>query len=131
MGGIPTLRRIDCPPMGSRLPPAAARPHRSPSIEPPVPSRSCGAPALGPEPTHAIPLRDRSVLVAVNVDNDGRRVVLGKVIGASKLETVCLGFSRWLTSGGLRSAELVIPYVNAEAVQNHLDGQAKMAKTSH
>ena len=25
----------------------------------------------------------------------------------------------------------VIPHVNAEAVHNHLDGQAKMAKTNH
>jgi len=131
LGGIPKLRWIDCPPMGSRSPPAAAWPQRSPSIEQPVPSRSCGALAPGAEPTHAIPPRERIVLAAVNVDSDGGHEVLGKVIGASKLETVCPGSSRWLTSGGLRSTELVIPHVNAEAVQNHLDGQAKMAKTSH
>lgn len=75
--------------------------------------------------------QERSVLVAVNVDSDGRRKILGMVIGASKLETVCLGFSRWPTGRGLRSAELVIPPVNAEAVHSHLDGEAKMAKTNH
>ena len=96
-----------------------------------IPELARADPAPGAEPTHAIPPRDRIVRAAANVDSDGRREVLGKVIGASKLETVCLGFSRWLTSGGLRSAELVIPHINAEAVQNHLDGQAKMAKTNH
>lgn len=84
-----------------------------------------------PEPTRAIPLSDRSVLVAVNVDSDGRREVLGMVLSDSKLETVCLGISRWLTGRGSRSAELVIPNFNAKTVHNHLDGQAKMAKTHH
>lgn len=90
-----------------------------------------GAPAPKPEPTRAIPPSDRSVLVTVNVDSDRRREVLGVVIGASKFETVCLGISRWLTGRGLRSAEQVMPHVNAGAVHNHLDGQAKMAKTNH
>ena len=53
------------------------------------------------------------------------------VIGASKLEIVCLGISRRLTDRGLRSAELAIPDINAEAVHNHLAKQAKMAKTNH
>jgi hypothetical protein len=85
-----------------------------------------------PGPSRPAPYpSDRSVLVAVNVDSDGRREVLGMVIGASKLETVCLGICRWLTGRGLRSAKQVIPHVNAEAVHNHLDGKAKMAKTNH
>src|SRR6202011_6169986 len=49
-----------------------------------------------------------AVIVAVGVNGDGRREVLGMTIGASEAETFWTGFLRTLTRRGLRGVKLVI-----------------------
>jgi transposase-like protein len=49
-----------------------------------------------------------AVTIAVGVNGDGRREVLGLAIGASEAETFWLDFLRSLTRRGLRSVKLVI-----------------------
>ena len=49
-----------------------------------------------------------AVTIAVGVNSDGRREVLGMAIGASEAETFWLDFLRSLTRRGLRGAKLVI-----------------------
>ena len=49
-----------------------------------------------------------AVIIAVGVDTDGRREVLGMTIGASEAETFWTEFLRQLARRGLRGAELVI-----------------------
>ncbi len=49
-----------------------------------------------------------AVTVAVAVNDQGRREVLGKAIGASEAETFWTGFLRSLTRRGLRGVKLVI-----------------------
>jgi transposase-like protein len=49
-----------------------------------------------------------AVIIAVGVNSDGRREVLGMQIGASEAETFWTGFLRSLTRRGLRGVKLVI-----------------------
>ena len=66
-------------------------------------------PPLFPAPTaldDVRPLDLRTVAVAVN--DQGRREVLGMAIGASEAETFWIGFLRRLTRRGLRGVKLVI-----------------------
>jgi transposase-like protein len=49
-----------------------------------------------------------AVIIAVGVNTDGRREVLGMQIGASEAETFWTGFLRSLTRRGLRGVKLVI-----------------------
>ena len=49
-----------------------------------------------------------AVIIAVGVNTDGRREVLGMAIGASEAETFWTDFLRQLARRGLRGAELVI-----------------------
>ena len=49
-----------------------------------------------------------AVTIAVGVNGDGRREVLGMAIGASEAEIFWLGFLRSLTRRGLRGVKLVI-----------------------
>ena len=49
-----------------------------------------------------------AVIIAVGVNSDGRREVLGMSIGASEAETFWTGFLRSLTRRGLRGVKLVI-----------------------
>jgi transposase-like protein len=49
-----------------------------------------------------------AVTIAVGVNSDGRREVLGMAIGASEAETFWLDFLRTLTRRGLRGVKLVI-----------------------
>jgi transposase-like protein len=49
-----------------------------------------------------------AVIIAVGVNTDGRREVLGMQIGASEAETFWSGFLRSLTRRGLRGVKLVI-----------------------
>ena len=49
-----------------------------------------------------------AVIVAVGVNGDGRREVLGMAIGASEAETFWTGFLRTLTRRGLRGVKLVV-----------------------
>src|SRR6476619_150794 len=49
-----------------------------------------------------------AVIVAVGVNNDGRREVLGLAIGASEAETFWTDFLRKLTRRGLRGVKLVV-----------------------
>ena len=49
-----------------------------------------------------------AVTIAVGVNSDGRREVLGMAIGASEAETFWLEFLRSLTRRGLRGVKLVI-----------------------
>jgi transposase-like protein len=49
-----------------------------------------------------------AVIIAVGVNSDGRRDVLGMSIGASEAETFWTGFLRTLTRRGLRGVKLVI-----------------------
>ena len=49
-----------------------------------------------------------AVIIAVGVNGDGRREVLGMTIGASEAETFWTGFLRTLTRRGLRGVKLVI-----------------------
>jgi len=49
-----------------------------------------------------------AVIIAVGVNSDGRREVLGMSIGASEAETFWTGFLRTLTRRGLRGVKLVI-----------------------
>lgn len=49
-----------------------------------------------------------AVIIAVGVNTDGRREVLGMQIGASEAETFWTGFLRSLTRRGLRGVRLVI-----------------------
>ena len=49
-----------------------------------------------------------AVTIAVGVNSDGRREVLGMAIGASEAETFWLNFLRSLTRRGLRGVKLVI-----------------------
>ena len=49
-----------------------------------------------------------AVIIAVGVDSDGRREVLGMAIGASEAETFWADFLRQLTRRGLRGVELVV-----------------------
>lgn len=50
----------------------------------------------------------RAVIVAVAVNDDGRREVLGIAAGASEAETFWIGFLRSLADRGLRGVKLVI-----------------------
>jgi transposase-like protein len=49
-----------------------------------------------------------AVIIAVGVNSDGRREVLGMTIGASEAETFWTGFLRTLARRGLRGVKLVI-----------------------
>ena len=49
-----------------------------------------------------------AVIIAVGVNTDGRREVLGMSIGASEAETFCTDFLRQLARRGLRGVKLVI-----------------------
>ena len=49
-----------------------------------------------------------AVIVAVGVNGDGRREVLGRAIGASEAETFWTGFLRTLARRGLRGVKLVV-----------------------
>jgi len=49
-----------------------------------------------------------AVIIAVGVNSDGRREVLGMSIGASEAETFWTGFLRTLARRGLRGVKLVI-----------------------
>jgi len=49
-----------------------------------------------------------AVIIAVGVNSDGRREVLGMKIGASEAEAFWIDFLRWLARRGLRGAKLVI-----------------------
>jgi transposase-like protein len=49
-----------------------------------------------------------AVIIAVGVNSDGRREVLGMEIGASEAETFWTGFLRKLARRGLRGVKLVI-----------------------
>jgi putative transposase len=49
-----------------------------------------------------------AVIVAVAVNSDGRREVLGMAIGASEAETFWIEFLRSLARRGLRGVKLVI-----------------------
>jgi putative transposase len=49
-----------------------------------------------------------AVMIAVGVNNDGRREVLGMEIGASESETFWVEFLRKLARRGLRGVKLVI-----------------------
>jgi len=49
-----------------------------------------------------------AVIIAIGVNNDGRREVLGMDIGPSEAETFWTGFLRQLTRRGLRGVKLVI-----------------------
>ena len=49
-----------------------------------------------------------AVIVAVAVNSDGRREVLGMTVGASEAETFWTAFLRTLTRRGLRGVKLVI-----------------------
>ena len=49
-----------------------------------------------------------AVIIAVGVNSDGRREVLGMDVGASEAETFWTGFLRKLTRRGLRGVKLVI-----------------------
>src|SRR4051794_8085208 len=49
-----------------------------------------------------------AVIIAVGVNNDGRREVLGMDIGASEAETFWVEFLRTLARRGLRGVKLVI-----------------------
>jgi putative transposase len=51
-----------------------------------------------------------AVVIAVGVNNDGRREVLGMEIGASEAEPFWTAFLRKLTRRGLRGVKLVISY---------------------
>jgi len=49
-----------------------------------------------------------AVIIAVGVNDDGRREVLGMTVGASEAETVWTDFLRSLTRRGLRGVKLVV-----------------------
>ena len=49
-----------------------------------------------------------AVIIAVGIDNDGRREVLGMTIGTSEAQTFWTEFLRQLARRGLPGAELVI-----------------------
>ena len=49
-----------------------------------------------------------AVIVAVGVNGDGRREVLGMDVGPSEAETFCTDFLRKLARRGLRGVKLVI-----------------------
>jgi putative transposase len=49
-----------------------------------------------------------AVTIAIGVNNDGRREVLGMAVGCSEAETFWTGFLRTLTRRGLRGVRLVI-----------------------
>jgi putative transposase len=49
-----------------------------------------------------------AVIVAVAVNSDGRRELLGMAIGASEAETFCTDFLRSLARRGMRGVKLVI-----------------------
>ena len=54
-----------------------------------------------------------AVIMAVGVDGDGRREVLGMEIGPSEAEPIWTDFPRQLTRGGLRGVELVVSDAHA------------------
>jgi putative transposase len=53
-----------------------------------------------------------AVIVAVGVNGDGRREVLGMAIGASEAETFWTGFLRTLARRGLRGVKLVVSHAH-------------------
>jgi putative transposase len=58
-----------------------------------------------------------AVIVAVGVNSDGRREVLGLDIGPSEAETFWTGFLRKLARRGLRGIKLVISDDDIEVVR--------------
>ena len=65
-----------------------------------------------------------AVILAVGVNSDGRREVLGMDVGASEAETFWTGFLRKLTLRGLRGVKLVIS-------DAHVGIKAAVAKVMH
>jgi transposase-like protein len=57
---------------------------------------------------HGDPGLSVAVIIAVSVNTDGRREVLGMTIGASEAETFWTEFLRQLARRGLRGVKLVI-----------------------
>jgi putative transposase len=58
--------------------------------------------------THAFLARLRATIIAVGVNSDGRREVLGLDIGPSEAETFWVEFLRKLARRGLRGVKLVV-----------------------